>query len=696
MIRSFRLRLALQSAVLTGLTLAAFGVSSWWLIRNSKIERIDSEVRAKAEREAARPPENTRSWAETEARLAVTLGVRDSRNLLLYVQSSAGVTLYQSGHWPAQWDPRALPWPRPTGTGATLRPPETGLGSRLAGLLMSSAQAGEISMRPILLAQAGRGGGSVGGGAPRGGPSPGGPPGGAGAGTPPPGAAPPGQPGLPAGTAVPGPGPGPDPAGQGLPPPGQDSQPRPPQPDGPPLGAMPPPPAPAASIPVIPAAEEPAAPDRMVREHRPSAPTPNAGPREMRPEPHLVSPTGRSEERPRTDAGTAIAAPTSAPAPSTSPAIPANTPAPVHAPIYIPENEPPIMNPPALTSESRYLGDHVWRVALAASDHTRVVVAVDLQVIDTDMEGIRNALFIALPLALALIGAGGWWFSSRAMRPLREFSDATRRVNVMAVNQRISGEDKDREFLELVEVYNHMLDRLERSFKQAHRFSADAAHELKTPLAILQGQLEQAINNAEEGSALQADLSTILDEVRRLSTISRKLLLLSQADAGGLNVFQEPIDLSELLDDLVEDTHMLAPALQVSATIEPGLRITGDSSLLRQILHNLVSNAIKYNIDGGWIRITTAQAGAQIRVLVANASRGIPAGDRERIFERFYRADPSRHRGVEGVGLGLSVAREIARAHGGDLTLEFDPQGEVQFCLQLKAAPAAATGHTAA
>ena len=341
--------------------------------------------------------------------------------------------------------------------------------------------------------------------------------------------------------------------------------------------------------------------------------------------------------------------------------------------------------PPALRAMEHKADGHDWHIGLAATDRSRVAVAVDAAAIDPDMKGILSAFLVALPLSLVLIGIGGWLFSGRALRPLHKLTAAARRVTAEGLDQRISSGHEDREFVELIEVFNGMLERLERSFKQAHRFSADAAHELQTPLAILQGQLEQAIHAAENGSAIQENLTGILDEVRRLSTISRKLLLLSQADAGSLRVHAEPFNLSKALTDLVEDTVMLAPQLLVTGEIEPGLSVEVDASLLPQVLHNLISNAIKYNVEGGWIRISTARGAEQIEVQVANMSAGISVAERERIFDRFFRGDRNHSRKVEGVGLGLSVSREIARAHGGDITLEVDEDNAVRFSLLLSA-----------
>ena len=340
---------------------------------------------------------------------------------------------------------------------------------------------------------------------------------------------------------------------------------------------------------------------------------------------------------------------------------------------------------PAVALVQREANGNVWRIALARIDIAHMAVAVNAQAIEADMRGIRNAFLLSLPLALLLAGVASWAFANRAMAPIDKLARATRSVTAGGLDQRIPSAGEDREFVALIEVFNRMLGRLERSFQQAHRFTADAAHELKTPLAIVQGQLERAIHQAEDGSPMQTGLSSILDEVRRLSVISRKLLLLSQADAGHLSVLREPVDLSRVLEELLEDTRMLAPHLKVDADIQPGLLIKADASLLRQVLHNLISNAIKYNVQGGWIRIGSVRWAQSVEVLVSNASTGIMPANRARLFERFFRADQAHSRTVEGVGLGLSVSREIARAHGGDLTLKGESKEEVQFSLVLPA-----------
>lgn len=338
---------------------------------------------------------------------------------------------------------------------------------------------------------------------------------------------------------------------------------------------------------------------------------------------------------------------------------------------------------PVLAVTGATLQGQPWRFVLASMPNARMAIGVSLANVDAEMLPVRNAFLLAIPLALLVIGIAIWVVSTRAMRPVRNLTATIQRVTAQGLNQRIESGGQDHEFTELIEVFNDMLDRLERGFLQASRFSADAAHELKTPLAILQGQVERAIAQVPAGSALQGSLTGILDEIRRLSAISQKLLLLSQADAGQMHLMRAPVSLSTLLDELIEDVQMLAPELRTGSHIAPRLLVRADAALLKQVLHNLISNAIKYNVENGWVDITASGSAGMAEVIVANASHGIPASQRERIFERFYRADPARSRSIDGVGLGLSVSREIARAHGGELLLLPGGENETRFVLRV-------------
>lgn len=343
----------------------------------------------------------------------------------------------------------------------------------------------------------------------------------------------------------------------------------------------------------------------------------------------------------------------------------------------------PTVHPPIPKFVTEHTAITTWRIGAINFPNVRVAIAVSLQAVNQEMTAIHNIFFILIPGELLLVAGGAWVVSGSALRPIRQLTGVIQQVTVKGLDQRIPSGTTDIEFVELIQVFNQMLERLERSFTQASRFSADAAHELKTPLTILQGELERTLQQAELGSEAQQRLSNLLDEVRRLSSIIRKLLLLSLADAGQMSLCPVDLDLSKLLVEMLEDVELLAPQLTVQSNIAEELRVQGDRDLLTQVLQNLFSNAIKYNLPDGWIKIHAQQTRTTVFVTITNASQDIPRGDRDRIFDRFHRGDPARTRKVEGIGLGLSLAREIARAHRGNLTLDATPSGQIAFTLTL-------------
>lgn len=341
----------------------------------------------------------------------------------------------------------------------------------------------------------------------------------------------------------------------------------------------------------------------------------------------------------------------------------------------------PEVPPPTPRFETQGTASGTWRIGAVTTPFTQVAIAVSLNAITQEMAVIRNIFLIAIPGVFLLVAGGAWAIAGSSLHSIRRLTTVIGNVTASGLEQRVPIGETDVEFVELIQVFNQMLERLERSFKQASRFSGDAAHELKTPLAILQGELERTLQQAEPGSEVQQRLSNLLDEVRRLSSIVRKLLLLSLADAGQMNLHRVEVDLSGLLVEMLEDIELLAPHLEIQSEIADGLRVQGDRDLLVQVLQNLISNAIKYNLPNGWIRIHAYRQGTIVSITISNCSKDIPVSDR--IFDRFHRGDPARTRQVEGIGLGLSIAREIARAHGGELKLDPIVSGQTALTLTL-------------
>jgi len=343
---------------------------------------------------------------------------------------------------------------------------------------------------------------------------------------------------------------------------------------------------------------------------------------------------------------------------------------------------PPPWEPMPVVAQSFFTtraGGHAWRFGVMSNPEVTLALGLNLAPHAAEMARLSRLFSMAAPAALLLIAIGGWWLAQRALGPVLRLTRAAEGITARGLDQRIPIGQADAEFDRLIRVFNGMLDRLEKSFQQAVRFSADAAHELKTPLTILQGELAEAVQSAAAESEHQETLGRLLDEVQRLKNITHKLLLLSLADSGQLRPQMEPVNLSEMLEPAGEDIQALAPDLRVQMSIALNLWINADPDLFQQVVQNLVSNSVKYNAPDGTVAIELRREADRARLTIGNSGPGIPAADRDRIFERFYRADKARNRQVEGVGLGLSLAREIVRAHHGELLLEEARDGWTAF-----------------
>lgn len=309
-----------------------------------------------------------------------------------------------------------------------------------------------------------------------------------------------------------------------------------------------------------------------------------------------------------------------------------------------------------------------WRASLYEAAHAQSFIAVDVAATTNELkETLETALIFVVPFSLLLSIFGAWFIAINTIRPINRLQNSMDKVTQKNFSHRLPEHKEDHEFKVLIEAYNTMLDRLEESFQQTSRFTADAAHELKTPLTVLRGKLEQAVISEDPS---QVDLNAILDEVGHLSAITRKLLLLSQADSGSMALHLEAINLTGLLDELTADMELFSQELRLNCSIERGLTLKADSVLLRQLFNNLLTNAMRYGLQEKSVTIKANRNESGIEVLISNFCQPISDNVREHLFERFYRGELEHTQGISGSGLGLSLAREIARAHDGDLTLE--------------------------
>jgi two-component system, OmpR family, heavy metal sensor histidine kinase CusS len=298
---------------------------------------------------------------------------------------------------------------------------------------------------------------------------------------------------------------------------------------------------------------------------------------------------------------------------------------------------------------------------------------------------LARAYVAALPVAVLVAAFGVWWITRKALQPLHEVAAAAEQIDAKALNQRLPQPRVQDEVGRLVQVLNHAFDRLERSFEQATRFSSDASHELKTPLTIMRGEIEAAIKAELDSPRIESLLNGLLVETQRLCDIVEKLLLLSRADAGALTLIKEILDFSAVCHELAEDAQILARPKRITTQFEilPDIKVLADESYLRRMLLNLLDNAIKYNVEGGSLSISLTKSGALAVFRIANTGHGITKEHENRIFERFYRADPSRSSDTGGSGLGLSICHEIVAAHGGQMWLEQPRPGWTAFAVVL-------------
>lgn len=285
----------------------------------------------------------------------------------------------------------------------------------------------------------------------------------------------------------------------------------------------------------------------------------------------------------------------------------------------------------------------------------------------------RLAIGVGLPLVLLVASVGGWWLAGKSLSPVDDMSRQAQLIGATNLHQRLPVANTGDELGRLATVFNGLLARLEASFEAQARFSADASHELRTPVAVISGEAEFALSKGDRSrEELQDALRVIGDQSQRLRAIVDDLFFLARADSGVAMVRPVPLYLRDLLEESVRSVRSLAAARGVTVQLsgDDDASIMGDEGLLRRAISNLLVNAIKYSRPGGDVTVQLADGGMAWHVDVRDAGTGIAPEARERLFERFYRTDEARaSESVDGAGLGLAITRWIARAHAGEAAL---------------------------
>ena len=301
-----------------------------------------------------------------------------------------------------------------------------------------------------------------------------------------------------------------------------------------------------------------------------------------------------------------------------------------------------------------------------------------VQVYNNKADYRKNSLIISAVLAL-LGGVATYFISGHALRPIREVSDKIEKVQAQNLADSRIEENQVKELNQLSVSYNRMLERLSAAFEIQRQFTANAAHELRTPLALMQVQLDLYHSNSHpdnDADTVQM-IKMVTEQNDRLNTMVKTLLDLSELQTVGRD---DEIILDALVDEVLEDLEPLAEGKNIRLIGKcKDITMVGSDILIYRLVYNLVENAIKYNHLGGQVTVTADRKEKHVYLSVEDTGAGIPEELKERVFEPFFRVDKSRSRELGGVGLGLALVREIVRVHDGSITVKSNPSGGTIF-----------------
>jgi heavy metal sensor kinase len=309
------------------------------------------------------------------------------------------------------------------------------------------------------------------------------------------------------------------------------------------------------------------------------------------------------------------------------------------------------------------------------------------------VESFTRSYLLLAPAMLALSCLFGWWLAGVAMKPVNSVAHAAQNVTgsnlTMQIPLRGAGDELDH----LIDSFNQMTERLHQSFEQIRRFSTDVSHELRTPITAIRGQLEVALFTAETPEQYRESIINAMEDIEKLSSIVRALLLLSQAESGQVVLQKSPLDLGEVVTDLVDQFQIPAEEkdVRLTASIEPCAPVEADHTQIERLLSNLLSNAVKYTPKGGSVRVVIgpAREPGWTKISVEDTGVGIPAENLPHIFDRFYRVRNAQTNAIQGLGLGLSFVAWIVEAHGGRIDVASNTGEGTRFTVLLPSGPEA-------
>jgi len=300
-----------------------------------------------------------------------------------------------------------------------------------------------------------------------------------------------------------------------------------------------------------------------------------------------------------------------------------------------------------------------------------VQVATHLRFVTKSLSHFKGNMLAAFPILLVLGSLGGWILARRSLSPIGYIASKARSITSSNLDERLTTRGTDDEMDSLIRTINEMIARLESSFKRIAEFTADASHELKTPICALRGEAEVLLSKKRPAEEYQEGLAHFIERFDHLNRMINDLILLSKFDSSQAELKMASLRLDLLVQDMGNLFRILAEQKGIDLQMGKGQEVTimGDKVRLQQLFTNLIDNAIKYTPEGS-IRITVERDGENAVVQVVDTGIGIPREEQEKIFKRFYRVDKSRSKESGGVGLGLSIAEWIAHAHRGRIEVE--------------------------
>jgi heavy metal sensor kinase len=279
------------------------------------------------------------------------------------------------------------------------------------------------------------------------------------------------------------------------------------------------------------------------------------------------------------------------------------------------------------------------------------------------------------------------WLARSALKPVEEITHLASDIQASDLTQRIAVEGEPLEVQRLADTFDAMLARLESAFAQQRSFVMDVSHELRTPLTALRGNLDVMLMNKSLDADTRRQLEDMSSEVSRLIRLTSNLLYLAHAEAGR-EIARRPVELDALCFEVVHQARTLRPDVAVRLGDEAQVIVPGDRDLLKQLVLNLVDNAMKYSPPNTEVVVSLYEKGDRVEIAVADRGPGIPPDQLDQIFERFYRVSGAQSRTVGGAGIGLAISKWIAQAHGGDIRVESDIGQGSRFIVTLPTAPA--------